>query len=384
MKIAVIGVYYASNLGDAVLCDCVAEWIKADIPNAEIDVIDIEGKTKFEEQKDTSMRILKRRHRNLIWDYWQTKHGIRDRVYYFNQIDVESEVRQRFYDGIANRNYDAVVFAGGQLFMDWLSVDLCEFLKRFQKKKIPVFFNACGTGISISKKVQSLLREQLLSDNVKLISSRDDVSQIRRLYLDGSKRVIATYDPALWVSEVYPVNMKKEKVVGLGVMYSDHTSFKKLTKFWMKLIRELEKRNIKWKMFCNGAIDDYNFGKHVLQKMGLDVKTYLCDYAKEPSELIDQIASFDSLISFRLHSHIIAASLDIPAVAIVWDDKLRFFYRHLGHEERVKTIDESATEILDTLKQAKEEGYDRRLIQKQKHFARVLLIDTIKKETDNE
>lgn len=30
MKIAVIGVYYASNLGDAVICDCVASWLRND------------------------------------------------------------------------------------------------------------------------------------------------------------------------------------------------------------------------------------------------------------------------------------------------------------------------------------------------------------------
>ena len=32
MKIAVIGVYYASNLGDAIICDCVAFWLKKKWP----------------------------------------------------------------------------------------------------------------------------------------------------------------------------------------------------------------------------------------------------------------------------------------------------------------------------------------------------------------
>lgn len=382
MKIAVIGVYYASNLGDAIICDCVAYWLQKKYPQAEVNIIDIEGKTNFGEQHSSSICMLRYRQRKLQWDYWLTRHGIKDRVYYWNKIDVAG--RQDFYEFAGAQKFDAAIFAGGQLFMDWLSVDVCEFLKRFERKNIPVFFNACGVGLAVSDAIRKLLSQHLLDDTVKMISSRDDTAGIQERYLYGKKDVIPTYDPALWTQEVYGIKKKDSNLIGLGIMYSERDSIHKVVRFWKRLINELNSRHMKWKMFCNGSIDDYNFGCFVLEKSGLDKKEYIYDCARIPSELVHQIASFDSLVSFRLHSHIVAASLDIPAIAIVWDEKLRFFYRHLGCEERCKTIYDSAENVLDVLEKAKKEGYDRDLIKKQKEFSRDLLLNEMEQEVLNE
>lgn len=377
MRIAVIGVYYSANLGDAVICDCVAHWIREAYPNAEVDMIDIEGRNEFEKQQSVSIRILKKRKRNLKRDYWLTKHGFSDKVYYWNKIDVDG--RQSFYDEIASRQYDCAVFAGGQLFMDWLTVDICQFLQRFEQTGTPVFFNACGLGINVSERIRQMFGDALLSSNVKWLSSRDDAVSIDERYLKGKKEVISTYDPGLWAKEVYPfLNKSEESCVGLGVMYCENVSIKKVALFWKDVIRELEKRNIKWKFFCNGAIDDYNFGCYVLKTLNKDIEQYMCKCPKKPEELIQQIGSFSSIISFRLHSHIVAAALGIPAVALVWDNKLRFFYRHLKHEERCLTISDSAGSVLHVLENAQKEGYDEMLIYTQKHYARELLLNEMR------
>lgn len=133
-------------------------------------------------------------------------------------------------------------------------------------------------------------------------------------------------------------------------------------------------------MFCNGSVDDYCFGKYVLEKMGLDARDKLCDYPKTPKELVELIARFDSLISFRLHSHIIAASLGIPAVALVWDEKLRFFYQNIGHGERCMEITDSAEHVLNVWMQAQKEKYDTELIEGQKKFTEQLLLEAVRKE----
>ncbi|MCI5648701.1 MAG: polysaccharide pyruvyl transferase family protein [Fusicatenibacter sp.] len=379
MKIVIIGVYYASNLGDAVICDCVAYWIRERWPQAEIDVIDIENKQCFEKQTSTSLRLLEYRRRKLQWDYFQTKHHIRDRVYYWNQLDVGT--RQLFYDQIAEKQYDAAVFAGGQLFMDWLSVDLTEFLKRFEKVGTPVYFNACGTGIAISEKIRQLLSHYLQSPNVKLISTRDDKSQIEKRYLGNQRKAIITYDPALWSAQVYDAKKNDtSQIIGLGVMYSSHAPLWRITRFWLRIIQKLDEKNIPWKMFCNGDIDDYNYAAYILEKAGKHKEEYLYAYPENPLELIKQITSFRSLISFRLHSHIIAASFQIPAIAVIWDEKLRFFYRNIGHEERCKTISDRVDSVLQALQRAEEEGYDYDLIEKQKRVSRELLIGALNGE----
>lgn len=379
MKIAVIGVYYASNLGDAIICDCVAFWLRDRWPSAEIDIIDIENKKGFAEQTDTSLKTLQYRNWKLQWDYWQTRHHIRDRVYYWNKVDVES--RQDFYDEVVGRHYDAAVFAGGQLFMDWLSVDVTEFLKRFEKTGTPVYFNACGMGISVSDKIRKSLYHYLMRDNVKLLSSRDDKEQIERLYLKNRKKVLKTFDPALWTADVYPVDSTASgHMVGLGIMYSNHAPLGKITRFWLRLIRELNEKGIRWKMFCNGAIDDYNYAAYILNKAGLSKEDNLYDCPRDPVELIEQITSFQSLISFRLHSHIVAVSYHIPAVAVVWDEKLRFFYRNLGHEERCRTINDKADTVMKALRTAEREGYDINLIEEEKSFSRQLLLEALSRE----
>lgn len=382
MKIAVIGVYYASNLGDAVICDCVAHWLKKEYPEAIIDVIDIEGKIEFSSQRSVSIRTLKRRHFNLMRDYWLTRHRISDRVYYWSRIAAESHYD--FYNAVAAQNYDAVIFAGGQLFMDWLSLDICGLLERIKGKNIPIFFNACGVGSAISDTITKQLSHYLLNDHVKLISSRDNVEAIEKRYLQNAKTVVATYDPALWTKEVYKIEAKQNDVIGLGIMYSDHAPLWKITDFWKRLIREMEKRHLKWKMFCNGSIDDYQYGCYVLKKLGLSPEKYINQYPKTPQDLIEQIASFESMISFRLHSHIVATALDIPAIAIVWDEKLKFYYQKQKHEERCKTIIDSADTILNALELARQQRYDRDLVEQQKRAAKHLLLSAVKREIEYE
>lgn len=375
MKIAVIGLYYASNLGDAIICDCVAAWLKAEYPTAQIDVIDIENKKKFPIQDTVTTLIRVRRKWNLLRDCWLTSHNIDDRIYYWNSVDVST--RSSFYDDVGKRGYNAVVFAGGQLFMDWLSLDVCEFLKRFKKAGVPVFFNACGTGQAISEKIRKNMSEELNNGNIMLISSRDDVECIEKRYLGSGKRVKATFDPALWTKETYGQLKKESSTVGLGVMYSEYTGQRKVTKFWTDVIRQLEKENIKWKMFCNGDLEDYEYGCRVLKKIGRNPENYILKCAASPRELVSQIAGFKSIIAFRLHSHIVAASLGIPGVAVVWDDKLRFFYNHLGHPERCVTIDVSGKSIINILNRAETEGIDSRMIDKQKKYAKKLLMDSV-------
>ncbi len=377
MKIAIIGLYYASNLGDAVICDCVESWFRERYPDAQIDVIDINGNTAFEMQQSVSWRILRKRQKNLSRDYWLTRKGIDDKVYFWSNKNLESRIG--FYEEVANKGYDIAVFAGGQIFMDWLSLDVCEFLKQFERTKTPVYFNAGGVGISISKKIEEQLKYYLNRDHVKFISSRDDVRKINNKYLPDSKTAIATYDPALWSDEKYHIKKKHSDVIGLGVMYCDQISVRKLVRFWIKVIRELDKRELPWKIFCNGSIHDYNLGCHILDKLKLNKDKYLYSYPKKPEELIEQISSFKGMVSFRLHSHIIAASLDIPAVAIVWDDKLRFFYKHLNHEERCMTVENASAEVVNQLERALKEGYDKELLQKQKEYAKKILFDAVEK-----
>ena len=375
MKIAVIGLYYAPNLGDAVICDCVAAWMREAYPSAQVDVIDIENSRAFPVHKQISALTRLRRKWNLRRDQWLTKTGIDDRIYYWNQIDVAS--RASFYDEVTGRGYAAVIFAGGQLFMDWLALDLCEFLKRFSEKSTPVFFNACGTGSSFSKKIENCLAVQMKNSNIKLVSSRDNCVEIEKRYFSGKKCVEQTYDPGLWAKDTYCIRKEKSTTVGLGIMYDRNIGERCLVRFWKAVIRSLDRRGVAWKMFCNGDGDDYEYGCHVLKKLGYEPKKCMTDRPVSPEELVRQISEFRSIISFRLHSHVVAASLGIPGVAVVWDDKLSFFYKHLGHPERCITVKTGGKPAADILMNAEREGIDKKMIEHQKTAARAILLDAV-------
>jgi polysaccharide pyruvyl transferase WcaK-like protein len=92
---------------------------------------------------------------------------------------------------------------------------------------------------------------------------------------------------------------------------------------------------------------------------------------------VNLIASFGSLISYRLHSHIIACSLDIPTVAIQWDRKVPFFFEKIGCPRRCLTAFASPRKVLARLEQARTEGYDRAAIQRQQADACGKLFETM-------
>lgn len=379
MKILVIGVYYASNLGDAVICDCTASLLQKQFPEASIEIADLCGRHDFVPQKRRTEKEQKQINRDDKKYKWITKWTPWDFAY---KVKFGAAVSVFPYiDELCGKSYDLAVFAGGQLFMDWLSPYVCRFVENFQKKQVPVLFHACGTGPAVSPKLRKMLKEALCASCVRFISTRDDRETIEKWYTKGKKEVVSTYDPALWAAEQYGIARQKSDVIGLGIMFAANLNPEKVIKFWVRLIREMEARNLRWRIFCNGDMDDFVFGEHVLNQipeMEKDHSKYRMPCPKQPNELVREIAQFQSIISFRLHSHIIAGSLGIPGVAIVWDEKLSFYYRNLGCEERCMTIQASPKEVLRRLAQAEEEGCPTERIRQQRQYARDRLLDAVR------
>lgn len=385
MNVLVLGVYYDGNLGDAVICDCVASRIKSHFKDAQIDVCDLLDRSEFVKQEEIPLELMMKRRCRRTLREWATVYLHWDKQLRNEQHKLENN--EKYINDICNRNYDVVVFAGGQVFMDAFALFLDAYIQRFSKKKIPVIFNACGTGPSFSANIRERLSNALLNPCVKLISSRDDVELIEKHYLRNKKTAIETYDPALWVDDVYNVTKNSDAcMVGLGMMFVYNENLHKVIRFWKNLIRLMEKRKIPWKIFVNGDISDVSFAKHVLRnipELTLPVESYFAPVPENPKDLVHVIASFKSIISFRLHSHIIASSLGIPTVALVWDNKLRFFFEKIGHKERCITVDATPEEVLMRLDKAEAESYDRRIIEEQRCYADTLLCKAIRENTEN-
>ena len=155
MKILVLGVYYDGNLGDAVICDCVAARLKQHFKEAQIDVCDLLDRHEFTKQPETSLDVILKQRRRRKLREWATVYFHWDKQLRNEQHKLERN--EKYIDDICSWPYDLVVFAGGQVFMDAFSLFLDAYIQRFSGKKLPVIFNACGTGPAFSRNIRKCL-----------------------------------------------------------------------------------------------------------------------------------------------------------------------------------------------------------------------------------
>lgn len=376
MHILILGAYCSCNLGDAVICDCVAAWLRGAYPDAQIEIKDVVNRKRIGPGQIPSLRELERRRVKAGLRILATRLGADLTARRENRRIRENRAH---LDAVCAGDYDAVVFAGGQMFMDGYGAFLAYCTQRFAERNIPVFFNGCGTGPAYSRAVTRQLGEALRLPNVRLISCRDNAALAEQRYKPFLP-VLHTADPALEASEIYGMQASKNAdTVGLGVLYPNNISPKSALKFWRGVIDELDRRGQKWQLFSNGDPADIAFARQILEdRKCREGQIHVCDRA--PEALLNTIAGYKALISFRLHSHIIAASLDIPTVAVVWDEKLPFFFEKIGCPGRCVTVNSDAAQVLSALEQAQTGGYDRMHLHRLCADARAQLLAALEKE----
>lgn len=386
MKIIVLGSYYSDNLGDGVICECVARQLQNRYPQAEVTICDLLDRNSFQKEKGISMRLLSERRLHLVLRRLVTKWGFIDKQHLSSASRLHDHMGQ--VQRVCSRKCDLAVFAGGQMFMDSYALIVKAYVEGFAVQGVPVLMNACGTGPTYSPRVRAELSQALMNPQVKWISTRDDGDAIERYYLQGEKRVDITYDPALWSSELYQVSKDRNAVeIGLGILYPDteQISPRRAARFWWRLICQLEREGVVWRMFVNGGVGDLTFAHWVYHHLPASCRRRpfedcMAAVPVQPEELLSTIAQFAGIISFRLHSHIIASSLDVPSVAVVWDDKLNFFFEKIGHPERCVYVTDAPEQVLIRLRQAMREGCPRDLLEKQKQYAGRLLLRAVESE----
>ena len=356
MKILILGWYYSSNLGDAVICDCVAALLARRYPEAEIVIRDMGCREGFRFRSDFSLARFRKERRRHKLRIAATRLGW-DKVLSHEQWCVNAVGPG--LERLGQESCDLVVFAGGQLFMDSLALYVEALTKAFTARGIPVFFNACGVGPSWSRQVQARLGKALTGPLVCHVSCRDNVALVNRWC--GREIAVPTADPALWESRVYGITRDDlSQTVGLGVMLAQTAPLSAAFRFWRRLIRLMNRRGISWKLFTNGSEADTAFARQLLASLpecrGKEA-ALLCPPPQSPEALVRTVAQFRSLISFRLHSHIIACSLGIPTVGMVWDSKLPFFFEKIRCPERCLRVSAGPERALEALARAEAGGY---------------------------
>lgn len=265
---------------------------------------------------------------------------------------------------------DAVVFAGGIIKCTnenfWLYMP--EIIKEANKYSVPVFMSAIGVEKFHPDDPRSVaLKNALNLPCVKGISVRDDIDTLKRDYITNDNiKLYSVYDPAVWCPDTYKkhlnIDSKKEELVGLGItrekLFSDYGNPQIDKEFqlmlWKGIIQELDKRNVKWKVFTNGDTYDEIFAKEVLSYVGHGEKL---NTPLDGISLVKQISQFTSMIAGRMHSNIVAFSLGIPSIGFVWNQKLKFWGEKIGYSERFIDCDNlSVINVINAWNKARVQG----------------------------
>ena len=210
-------------------------------------------------------------------------------------------------------------------------------------------------------------RKQLSKDIFKHITTRDDLNELSKYIRNTHTRIGKVADPGILAAEVYNVKRDVDSdTIGIGII--NYQRFKEFHRGISKreyieticeIVAQLDEKNQKWKMFTNGENADAMCAYEIAEKLGVDPNKNVL-VPNSPQKLVENISGFKAIITSRLHSCIVAYSLDVPFVAISWNNKLSYFAENIGSPERIFEKDRlNSNEIIEGVEAAIVKGYDK-------------------------
>ncbi len=275
---------------------------------------------------------------------------------------------RKYYSDIL-KDSDLVVFGGGGMLKyhsqafwasDWCILNCC------RKKNIPIYFNAVGIeGYDDNNFTSRLIKKMLRNSNIVGITTRDDIDALNKFLPNNQNKVVG--DPALFSKELYGSADKKD-VVGINTIRAGifnvngfDTSEDDVINFYCAMIERLNKDNIKWQLFTNGVRSDYKLAEAILRKMNIEkTDEVLVPRPEQITELIKTISGYSGVIAGRMHAMIIATSYGIPTIGQIWNEKIKWFSKHIGAESRFFYPDDMKNydAVYETFKKALLDGND--------------------------
>lgn len=260
---------------------------------------------------------------------------------------VKSVFRYNFFKVIKEmRNSKMLLFGGGSLLQDVTSGKsilyylAIIFLAQCHKMKTMLYANGVGP---ITKKYSRLLSKRILN-NVDLITLRDDKSdeELKRLGVNKPK-IIITADPAFTIDA--HTSMSGRYITNIAGVPDDTKLCIVSLRSWMRsspdFISEMAR-------LLDDMIDNHNLyplfvplqypadlsvSVSVMQKM--KNRAYVINRELTVPEMFSVLSEAQLIIGMRLHSLIYATTLEIPAMALVYDPKVSAFMESLNQPDWV-------------------------------------------------
>lgn len=385
MHITIIGLESTYNLGDPLLLHCTQKEIETHIPDVTTEILNITGFFPQKPYQVPDSGTVSRKKRKRAFAHTLSRFSPYDRTFRSAQKDLSWEFQHglnEILQKIRHDRTDLVLFAGGQMFMRSFILPMREILNQCQRERVPVIFHSCGFGPVESPRLWKILQEMLLSPVIRSVTVRDFPSktQLAEMPEHLRKKLLRSADMGLYASEVYsvPHSNVSDSVhpLGLGVISADSVFLPSEIRFFRRLIHFLEEKHISWKLFTNGHPDDEFAARAILKRFdGFSPQNLIIP--RTPEQLVSSIASFDGIISCRLHSHIVAASCGVPSAAMVWDRKVPEFFRMTGTRGRCFSFRDDPEIVFRGIQDAKKNGWNSRKIEELKAESLDILIRQI-------
>lgn len=339
MKIVIMGLCNYDNMGDLILPKTVEYLVKDINPNIDIvflNFLDIES-NKFNAYKKRRSRIMSLR--DSEFKYRCIYHLMRNYSLktYLNYI----------------KNSDAVIIASGSYKYGtqqlWASYSIA--IEAATKCNVPIMLN----GMNVQVFNQADYRCRLLSKYtsmpiVKVFSTRDGIAGIKELknYIkNNTTQIFDVGDTAFWTKECYQPSSSKSNIIGVNMIreqiftdYGTNISDDYLYSVYINVLEELTKRGYKWELYTNGMKEDLAFGKQLLSRMNTNEQEHPIYVPLSEKDFVNKLYSYKAIIAARLHSSIIAYSIDVPFSGFIWDKKITYFAETSHLTEHFSTEDD--------------------------------------------
>ena len=370
-KIMVIGWDKSlNNMGDIILIDATS-WLIQQAGSFDVSRMDF-----YVPQWSIPFKVF-----DKIWQvlleasdkYFGWRNDTKGKIHYYLKDIWYTLLLDSYYKSNLN-GYDAVITSGGGT-LKYQTQDHSYFTEHLVKianqKKIPVMINAAGIEGVDTEDIRFIrLSQRLNNSTVKCVTTRDDISSLRKLYISNSGiDVDMVADPAYWIPEVYCTEKSNtSECIGINLVrdniFSDYDrvglSNENLYKLYESIIEQLTYKGYKWKLFANGIDKDYEFGRNLCSRLGLSLTEKILPVARTTKEYVEQVSSFKAVIGGRMHATITSYVLNIPVAAFVWSVKMRYFadYANIG-EYFLEGADINAIALVYAMERAIIEAQDR-------------------------
>ncbi len=372
-RVVICAEVYSENLGDQVIARSI-EWILRK-EGMEIDVrfLDLSGKINVNknfndciEKKLTIIRtMLGILHRFGIYH--------RLKVLFIWYCVLRKKCRKQWLRIVESADF--IIIGGGQLLMDnYLAFPLKinELMNIAKEMKKMVIFFSCGVGETWSCIGSYMLNKILANKNIVLITTRDyDSQKVLYKIIRRRKSCHVSFDPAIFSAEVFhKAADTQSRIIGLGIMNPrimdrslnevKRMSMNEFRRLWENLSEMLVDNGWEVFIFTNGCCNDHSFAMSLFEGKRKRNITHL-KRATDPETLVHQISRCKAIVAHRLHANIIAYSLGVPSVGLIWDRKVKSFGELTGRSNFfIEPDGMNIFTIKRKLDQAIEQGIDKK------------------------